>query len=183
MNIDFSLPVDTEILLKLPALEHAQELFALVDRNRQFLRECLPWVDYNLSVEDSRSFIEECRKNFEKGQGFSALIFYQGKLAGTVGLHQIDMINKKAEVGYWLSQDHHGKGIMRRSCCVFISYVFEAFQLHRIEISCAADNRASQRIPEDLGFKREAILREATFLNGKFIDTIIYALLSTDKLK
>jgi ribosomal-protein-serine acetyltransferase len=180
MNTDFSLPVDSEILLKLPTLTHAEELFALVERNRQFLREYLPWVDHNVSVKDSIAFIEESRQNFDKSQGFSVLILYKGKIAGTIGLHYIDTVNKRTEIGYWISQEHQGKGIMHKSCLSIIDYAFKTLKLHRVEIRCAVNNRASQRIPEKLGFAKEAVLRESTLLNGEFLDTIIYGLLSQD---
>src|SRR5215203_5966328 len=111
-----SIPVDKDILLKLPSLKNAPKLFALIDHNRKFLREYLYWVDHNLTIEDSEIFIQNNRELFKKGLGYSLCIFYQGKIVGTIGFNYIDKIDCKAEMGYWLSEDQQGKGIMHRSC-------------------------------------------------------------------
>jgi ribosomal-protein-serine acetyltransferase len=174
------IPVDKEIVLKLPTYRNADELFALVDRNRAYLKQFLPWVDHNLKVEDSKRFIHNCRSQHKAGMGFSLCIFYQNKIVGTLGLHHIDTVNYRTELGYWLAEDQQGKGIMHRSCQAFITYVFETLKLHRIDIECAIDNPASQQVAENLGFTKEATLRESSYLNGIFHDTFLYRLLANE---
>ncbi len=176
----FSLQVDDKIALKLPSFKDAEELFAVVDRNRNYLRQYLPWVDHNVSVNNTKAFIKECRKQFKNSSGFSLCIFYQGKIVGTIGLHYIDKVNRKTEIGYWISEDYQSKGIILKSCLALITYFFDKLKLHRIEIHCAIHNEASQRIPEKLRFTKEGVLRQATYLNGQFYDTFIYSLLSTE---
>lgn len=174
----FTIKVSDEIYLKLAGLDDAEELFSLIERNREFLRHYLAWVDLTVSQRDSEEFIKESIEKFEEGSGYSLCIVYQGKIVGAAGLTYIDPINKKTEISYWLSTDHHGKGIMKRCCQAFIDFSFNELELHRIEIRCAIHNRASQRIPESLGFSKEGVLSEASYLNGKFFDTIIYGLIS-----
>lgn len=174
----FSLAINEHHVLRLPEDKDAQALFENVDRNRQYLRQFMPWVDYNTTVADALTFISECRKNYAEGEGFSCCIVHQGKIVGTVGFHHIDKLNLKTEIGYWLSQDSQGKGLMRESCKALIKYAFEELKLHRVEIRCAIDNETSQRIPESLGFTREGVLRGAMLLNGQFKDVFLYSLLN-----
>lgn len=47
----------TRISLAVPCF--AEELFALTDRNREFLREWLPWLDETKTTEDSSNFHPE----------------------------------------------------------------------------------------------------------------------------
>jgi ribosomal-protein-serine acetyltransferase len=115
---------------------------------------------------------------FKKDLGFSLCIFYQGKMVGTVGLHYIDKSDFKTEIGYWLSEDQQGKGIMHRSCLALIDYCFNVLKLHRIEIRCTVHNMASQRVAKKLGFKQEGILRDASYHNGAFYDIIVYSMLA-----
>lgn len=176
----FSIAVSNEIILKLPELDDADELFSLIERNREFLRHYLSWVDLTISKEDSVEFIKESQQKYEEGSGLSLCVVFRGRIVGAAGLTYIDPVNKKTEISYWLSTEHHGKGIMRQCCQSFIDFAFNDLLLHRVEIRCAIHNRASQRIPEALGFKKEGILREATYLNGNFFDTVIYGLLSTN---
>ena len=176
----FSIRVDKEISLKLPTLKNADEFFALVERNRTFLRQYLPWVDHTLSVENSKTYIKECRKQFKSDSGYSLCIFYRQNIVGAISSHSIDQIDCKTEIGYWLAEDQQGKGIMRRSCLALMTYLFETLQLHRIEIRIVFNNLTSQRIPEKLGFTKEGILRESAYINDKFHDVLIYGLLASD---
>jgi ribosomal-protein-serine acetyltransferase len=174
------IPVDKEIILKLPSYRNAEELFALVDRNRAYLKQFLPWVDHNLKVEDSKRFIHNCRHQYKAGVGFSLCIFYQTKIVGTLGFHYIDTVNYRTDMGYWLSEDQQGKGIIHRSCKGMIAYAFETLKLHRIDIECAIDNVASQHVAEKLGFTKEAVLRESSYLQGRFHDTFLYRMLANE---
>lgn len=176
----FSLQVDPNITLKLPTLKNAPELFAVIDRNRPYLRKHLYWVDHAVSVENSKTFIKESRQQFKKQAGFALCIFYYQKIIGTISLQYIDKEDFKTEIGYWLSEDQQGKSIMRKSCQALITYCFDILKLHRIEIRCALTNVASQHIPEKLGFTQEGILREAAFINGQFHDLFLYSLLSSE---
>jgi ribosomal-protein-serine acetyltransferase len=180
MPKQFSIPVDEELVLKILTPKHAKGIFDLVDRNRTLLRQFLPWVDHNLTVEDSKKFIKERLRLFKKDLGFSLCIFYQDKMVGTIGLHYIDKSDFKTEMGYWLSEDQQGKGIMHRSCFALIDYCFNTLKLHRVEIRCAANNTASQRVAQKLSFKQEGILREAAYHNKAFYDIIVYSMLADE---
>ncbi|MDE0954217.1 MAG: hypothetical protein OR994_06045, partial [Candidatus Poseidoniales archaeon] len=59
--------VDDNFSIIVPTPEDASDLFSLVDRNRQYLRNWLPWLDYNMSVSDELEFIELSRKNRLQG--------------------------------------------------------------------------------------------------------------------
>ena len=56
--------VDEDTNLCMIEERHAQELYDLVDANRAYLREWLPWVDYETSVEDSKAFIKHALQQF-----------------------------------------------------------------------------------------------------------------------
>lgn len=66
--------------LRLLEERHAEELFALTDRNRDHLREWLPWVDRTRTVEDRRNFARRSLKRFAEGDGFEAGIWHEGRL-------------------------------------------------------------------------------------------------------
>ena len=50
----FAYRIDEEIRLELQAPEQAEELFALVDSNREFIGEHLPWALRCQTIEDFR---------------------------------------------------------------------------------------------------------------------------------
>lgn len=71
---------------------------------------------------------------------------------------------------------------MVKSCKRLITYGFEELGLNRIEIKAAVENLKSQAIPEKLNFKKEGILRQAEFVNEKFLDLTLYSLLKEEYL-
>ncbi|HEY2492416.1 MAG TPA: GNAT family protein [Paenibacillus sp.] len=95
---------------------------------------------------------------------------------GSIGFLYLDQENKKTEIGYWLGKEYEGNGLITKSIKVLINYAFEELKLNKIEIGVATDNLKSRAIPEKLGFKREGELRDYEYINGRFLDRIIYGL-------
>lgn len=170
--------VDSEIELKKFLPEFSIELFHLIESNRLYLKEFLPWLDMCESEKDELKFIDEMTQRFVESRSLDLCIFYKGKIAGAVGTHEIDWSNRKTSLGYWIGQEFQGHGIVTRSCKALINYLFNNLKLKRIEIYCATNNFKSQRIAEKLGFEKEGILRSAENLYGKYIDLVLYSLIS-----
>jgi len=172
--------IDDESELRTYEERHAGVVFAVVDQNREYLREWLPWVDSNVSVEDTREFIRRGLVQQANNDGFQASIWSQGRFAGGIGFHYIDRLNSKTEIGYWLDASLQGKGLMTRACKAMTSYAFREYELNRVEIHCASDNTRSRAIPERLGFIQEGILREASWLYDHFVDDVVYGMLARE---
>lgn len=49
-----TIKVDEEILLRWPFMADAEELFKLIDANREHLGRWLPWVDAIQSLDDEK---------------------------------------------------------------------------------------------------------------------------------
>src|SRR6187402_289437 len=142
----------------------AEELFALVEANRSYLRQWLPWLDRTKSAEDSRAFIESVQRQSDNRQGFHAAILVDGKIAGLVGYHRIDWANRHTSLGYWLAEGYQGRGLMTASCQVLIDHAFAALNLNRVAIACATGNQRSRAIPARLGFIHEGTMRDAEWI-------------------
>ena len=63
---------------------------------------------------------------------------------------------------------------------MLIDYLFDTIELNRVQINCNVENKRSRAVPERLGFKLEGIHRQVEFLNGKFGDWAIYAILRSE---
>lgn len=176
----FCIKVDEDTDLRIFEERHAREVAELVDQNRAYLRKWLPWVDDSRSVEDSKAFIRSSLQQFAQNEGFQAGIWYRGKLVGGIGYHQLDWIDRKVEIGYWLSESHQGKGLMTKACRTLITYAFTQLGLNRVEIHCATENFRSCAIPKRLGFTQEGILRDAQWLYDHLEDLVIYGLLARE---
>jgi ribosomal-protein-serine acetyltransferase len=169
---------DLELCYWVPKM--ATELFALTNRNRQYLRPWLPWINKTNEVNDSRKFILKCRKEYRKGEALELGIWYKGKLVGCIGLHQINKTSRTTAIGYWLSHDYYGQGIVTRSVVALVKYAYSILNINRIEIVAATTNTKSLAIPERLGFTKEGVKREIEFVDNRFLDYVIYSLLQRE---
>ncbi|QSX04639.1 GNAT family N-acetyltransferase [Sedimentibacter sp. zth1] len=175
----FKCVIDSDIEVRLIESKYAKELFDVISANKSHLRKWLSWVDTN-RFEDTKAFVEASMKQFASNDGFQAVIFYRKKLAGAIGYHKIDWIRKSTSIGYWLAEKYVGKGIMTKVCRKFVDYALEDLDLNRIEIRCAEKNLKSRAIPERLGFTNEGTIRDAEFLNGVFVNHVVYGILKSE---
>ncbi|MGJ8680826.1 GNAT family N-acetyltransferase [Paraglaciecola sp.] len=172
--------VSPEITIRLLTPVDHTILFALVEKNRSYLKQWLSWLDLVKTREDSLTFIETCiyRHNHQESSSFG--VFYQGELVGIAGFNKYDHANKSAEIGYWLSEDKCGKGIVSQVVNTLLDYGFKDQALNKIEIHCAVENINSRAIPERFGFTFEAELRQCEWLYDRFVDHAIYSLLFSE---
>ena len=175
--------VDETISLQLIDSFHAQMLFDLVDQNTDSLREWLPWVPHMQTLSNFEAYIERCKQQHSAGTDVGYVITVKGKAAGRIGIHYIDRQNSHGAIGYWLSKEYVGQGVVTRACEAIVRVAFENLGLHRLEIRCATGNQKSAAIAERLGFAKEGILRQAEFVNGRFHDLFLFALLKEDWLQ
>ncbi len=171
------LVIQDDLYLESIQEKHAESLFGLIETNRVYLREWMPWEKNQVSIKDTLVFIRKAEFEFREGTALQAGIFSGGILSGMIGLHQINLINKNTCMGYWLAESMQGRGLMNKACQRLMNYCFEQLHLHRIEVHCGLENIRSQAVAERLGFHREGILKEVEWLNGKFIDHLLYGLI------
>jgi ribosomal-protein-serine acetyltransferase len=172
--------VDEKLELREITLSDATAIFKTIDRNRNYLRTWLPFVDYTRSVADTESYI----LSVSASVNFSEMVFvvlYQLQHIGIIGFKGIDPINLKLEIGYWLAEAQQGKGIMIHCCQAMINYAFESLEMNRIQLKVATGNYKSQKIPVKLGFTREGIERDGELSStGQFHDLEVYSLLKRE---
>ncbi len=175
----FSFQLEKNIKIEILKEQYSEELFALVDGNRNHLKKWLTWLDDSKTVESSRNFIALGLKRLSQNKGFESGVWFENKIAGVVGVY-INPSNNSATIGYWLGQNFQKNGIITKTCQAIINHLFEDLKINRVEIRCATKNNRSIAIPERLGFKNEGILRDAELLYGKFHDLIVFGMLAKD---
>jgi [ribosomal protein S5]-alanine N-acetyltransferase len=88
-----------------------------------------------------------------------------------------DVYRKTALLGYWLSEDHWGKGIMTKAVSLGVDYAFANLDLVRIQAGVLSKNPASMRVLEKAGFVKEGVMRNAVIKHGEILDEHLYAIL------
>ncbi|MBV9488060.1 MAG: GNAT family N-acetyltransferase [Frankiaceae bacterium] len=175
------LPLDLGegLVLRATTTGDARDAFAVVEAERERLREWLPWVDGTTSLAVERDFLVSVEQVNAAGVGLHATIRQDGEFCGFAGL-RIDLMHRSAEIGYWLSERAVGRGIMTRSVAALFDAGFIRLGLHRMELLAAVGNTRSRAIAERLGMSFEGVRREAEELASGFVDLAMYAVLVQD---
>ncbi len=172
--------LDADLTLRTLVPEDAPELFAVVDSNRHYLRQWLPWLDANTKVEHSAQFIESTHQARQNNPAFQCAVVYKGQIVGMCGFHPIQRANRFAPLGYWLAESATGKGLMSRSVQFFVNHAFEQMDMNKVGIAAAEHNIKSRQIPERLGFVNEGLERDAEFLYDHYVNHVRYGLLKRE---
>lgn len=177
-----------EALADLPALETERLILrkmALNDAEAVFAYASDPEVSrYTLwemhrSIEDSRAFLELTTQKNENGGEPDWGIVYRGDgcLVGACGLVNWEAEHARAEVGFVLSREYWGRGLMPEAVRAMFRFGFERMNLNRIEARCIAENAASARVMEKAGMAYEGTLRQREYIKGAYRDIKLYAIL------
>lgn len=172
--------IDEKHKLRPLQVEDAQALFNILDSQRQQMRVWLPFVDKTKKMEDTQNAFA----SFCTPENPQFAILCQDEVVGLIGFKETDFASKKTEIGYWLSFDHQGKGLMTRAVKLLLDYAFNEKQLNRVTIKAAEQNKKSRRIPQSLGFTQEGIERDGELLvDNIYTDIVVYNLLKKEYLE
>jgi ribosomal-protein-serine acetyltransferase len=165
--------------LKEIQLSDAPEVFNIIEKDREYLREWLPFIDFTTKVEDTAVFIRGVRMKASDMNNVFVIVNF-GRIAGVISYKGTDTLNHKTEIGYWLAKDYQGKGFITRSCIKLIDNAFDTMKMNRVQIKTGVCNTKSSAVPKRLDFTFEGIEREGEYLNGRYIDLEIYSMLKLD---
>lgn len=170
-----SLLVEEGLEISVPMEGDALELFNLVDENRAYLREWLPWLDDVNSVDDEVAMIRSLSEPNPDDFRFY-LIRQSGEIVGVISMNWVDYHNRSFGLGYWVSQPSAGRGIITKACSRLMDHCFDDLKLHRSVIEAAVENYPSRAIAERLGMRLEGISKDREWLYDHFTDSSLYAI-------
>ena len=78
--------INSELKLAVNLPHFAEVLYNLVNQNRDYLREWLPWLDDTTEQKDIEKFTKSVVSQMAEGRGFTCLIVYQDNIVGVVSL-------------------------------------------------------------------------------------------------
>ncbi|MCM1175980.1 MAG: GNAT family N-acetyltransferase [Blautia sp.] len=160
-------------------LSDAVDLAAAISNKKvqNNLRDGLP---YPYTEQDGESYISDMLSANED-ETFAFAITADNKVIGSIGVFRQENIHRQtAELGYYISEEYWGKGIMTEAVKQICEYVFSKSDIIRIYAEPFAYNIASCRVLEKAGFEYEGTLRNNAVKNGKVIDMKMYSLLKAE---
>jgi RimJ/RimL family protein N-acetyltransferase len=137
------------------------------------LQTCFP---INLAFEEA--FIEKASPDDLR---LVVVIRASDKPIGVVGLHEPDARNRHAGFGIAIgAKEDWGKGYGTEATRIVVQHAFATLNLNRVWLKVYENNPHGLRAYENVGFKKEGVLRQDNFREGRYWDTIIMGLLRED---
>ena len=142
--------------LRKPALQDAEDIFRKYAQDPE-VTKYLTWRP-NRNVQETRDFLDACLRAWDEGKSFHWVIERKAdhELLGMITARVDD---QKWELGYVLAPSYWGRGYMTEVVKKIVDWALKQEEIYRVWSVCDVDNRASARVMEKTGMKREGILR------------------------
>jgi RimJ/RimL family protein N-acetyltransferase len=102
-------------------------------------------------------------------------------LIGSCQLLNINPRHQNAELQIRLGDvESRGQGLGSEALRLLLRFGFRDVNLHRIYLHVFADNERARRLYEKAGMREEGLLREAAFIDGRFVDLRVMAMLRSE---
>jgi ribosomal-protein-alanine N-acetyltransferase len=155
---------------------------------REDAQQCMSWLNHpeitrwllayrpiNLRAEEE--FIDKALQS-EHDLVLGIVAQATDRLIGGTGLHQIDFKNRHAGFGIVIgAKEEWGKGFGTEATRLMVQHAFETLNLHRVWLHVYEYNQRGIRTYEKVGFQKEGVLRQDTYRDGRYWDTIVMAIL------
>jgi RimJ/RimL family protein N-acetyltransferase len=103
-----------------------------------------------------------------------------GRLIGGCRIEIRSAAHGSGDLGYVLARQAWGHGYATEATRALLGFGFERLALHRIWATCDVENRASARVLEKVGMRREGHLRQNVRRKGEWGDSYLYAILAPE---
>ncbi|MBN2776417.1 MAG: GNAT family N-acetyltransferase [Bacteroidales bacterium] len=135
------------------------------------------------TIDDVETFIGKVAKKINEPESCFQFIIIEKKsekIIGDIEIHFWGEENLQAEINCTLNILFQSKGYATEAVESVIDYLFNDFKKHRITTSIDPKNTNSINLVERIGFRKEAHFVDSLFINGKWVDKIIYAITERD---
>lgn len=105
-----------------------------------------------------------------------AIETHGGELVGGLSLHSVDEKNGVFSFGVSIHREHWGHGYAEDAVRMLLRYGFHEQRFQKCNSACIAENKASIRLHQKLGFKEEGLRRRQVFFNGIYHDDVLFGL-------
>ncbi|MDQ3464337.1 MAG: GNAT family N-acetyltransferase [Actinomycetota bacterium] len=154
-------------------------------RNEAWLAPWEPSSPYSWTQRHTRSaylsMLNVLRSQARMGTTLPFAILYDGVLVGQLTVSNVVRgVLRSAHVGYWVDQEHAGRGVTTTALALVVDHCFGPVGLHRIQADVRPENMASRRVVAKLGFRQEACYLRYLDIAGAYRDHLGFAVTAED---
>ena len=171
----------SHVFLRAPRRRDWPQWSDLRNRSRDYLEPWEPrWPSGHLGEAAFRNRL----RNYTRDKTVRPFLIFRrrdGVLVGGITISNIRRgFSHSCSIGYWIGETYAGGGLMTDALATVLPFLFHEMNIHRIEAACLPANRASQRVLEKCGFRKEGVARKYLKINGKWQDHQLFALVRSD---
>jgi len=158
----------TRLVLRPPTEADLDEIVAEI--NDFAVVRMLARVPFPYTRADAEDFLTWSRSS---RNDINLVVAKAGKAIGCAGVN--DLIAAR-ELGYWLGKLHWRQGLATEASRAFLAFCFDELGMDAIRAGAYADNPASLRVQEKLGFVRTGVSSRRSLARGcevEHIDTVL----------
>ncbi len=169
------------------SLNDAEDIAHLMSYNvSKYLYE----VPNPYTIEDAINFIKSAHSDFNSLTALHFAIEYKGKsessnnlvCVGAISLKNIDLVNKKANLGYWIGEQYWHRGIVSECIRLIIDYAFSTeLELKELSAYVFPENKASIRVLEKNGMKKKGEVNEYHQMCRGYRNSLKYVIQESDR--
>ena len=159
------------LLIRCPRPGDGQRVYEAVCETLTELRAwpaSLPWAMFEPSVQASENYCRQGHEAFAARRDLPLLLFLKGSdvLVGASGLHRMDWLERRFEVGYWCRRSMQGQGHITEAVRAIAGFAENTLAARRVECFTDVRNVASRRVAERAGFVLESIQTRVSSQGG-----------------
>ena len=158
-------------------IEDADTVFAAVRESIETVSRWMPWCHAGYAEAESIAWIERCLSSWQTNQAYEFGMFdAANEYLGGAGINQLDPLNKRANLGYWVRESRQKQGFATAATRALAHFGFATLGLTRVEIVAASENTASRRVAEKAGANFECLARNRLVIHGVPVSAAVYSL-------
>lgn len=146
----------SRLVLRPPKLEDAEAIFHSYAQDAEVCRY-LTWSPHQ-TIAETKKYLQDCVEGFNSSRRLLWII-ERGSDKTLIGAIELRINDYKADVGYVLARTEWGRGYMTEALKAVSDYAFSLPRIYRVWAVCDIENKASARVMEKTGMRREGILR------------------------
>ena len=161
----------------LRTVEDEDAEFLLRNRNDPEVRRWMPSAHPETRAEIEESITETDPDPDEQTRLLGVV---DGDPVGSIALFRVQPEAGRGYLGAWVDPAYHGEGYGTEMTEMMIDYAFDERRLHTLAAGALATNERSRGLLEKVGFEQEGQLRDAYYVEGEYVDRVIYGLHEDD---
>ncbi len=127
------------------------------------------------------AMVRTMRREARAGRQLPFVIELDGQFVGQLTVSNVLRGSAQfASIGYWIDEQHAGRGVTTRAVAMVVDHCFGPVGLHRLEVAIRPENHSSLRVVQKLGFAEVGYASRYLHIDGAWRDHRLFALTRED---